>query len=256
MASIPAISDFTNSSVTEGEFKTALSGLHDYLTGQLGTAGTQAAAQAALGAILGAGVATRTTGYTVIASDRGKTISCDGTFTLTLTAATTLGAGFAFSVANTGTGTITIDPNASETINGSIAYTMPGNTTAIFLCTGLSWVTMSGSPFASVTGSPDSTKFLRGDLSWSAPTDALTQNAGASVGAVGTYAFAVHTNTNSYSPGATISGANLKYSGVSSYEVTNTGTLSGTWRCMGYGARINLDIYGYVNFATLWLRIA
>ncbi len=59
----------------------------------------------------------KTSGYTVVASDRGWVIDCtSGTFTLALTAAATLGAGFHFWVYNSGSGTITIDPNGSETI--------------------------------------------------------------------------------------------------------------------------------------------
>lgn len=151
MTAIPSISDFTDSATTEGEFKTALSGLHDYLTGLLGTAGTPPAAQAALGALLGAGVATRTTAYTVVDADRGKIIACTGSFALNLTAAATLGAGFAIAVANVGSGTITVDPAGTETIDGAASYALPGNTTILIACTGSGWLIVGASPLPPVT---------------------------------------------------------------------------------------------------------
>lgn len=140
MTAIPGIANFTGASVTEGEFKTALTGLHDYLTGLLGTAGTQAAAQSAIGALLGAGVSSRSANYTVVESDRGRLITCTGTFTLSLPAAATIGAGFAFAVANLGTGTITIDPNGSETISGQPTGSVSPNACLIVACTGSTWV--------------------------------------------------------------------------------------------------------------------
>ena len=50
MTAIPAKSAFTGSSVTEGDFKTALETMVDYLTGMLGSSGTQAAALQSRGA--------------------------------------------------------------------------------------------------------------------------------------------------------------------------------------------------------------
>lgn len=268
MAAIPAISDFTDAAVTEGEFKTALAGLHDYLTGQLGTAGTQAAAQAALGAILGAGVSTRTTAYTVVEADRGKIIACTGTFSLSLTAASTLGAGFAVAVANVGSGSITIDPNGTETIDAATTYVVPANTTALIACTGSAWVVVSGNPFAKVTGTPNGTKFLRDDLSWQTVTvpDVMATIAAASAGGVGTYVYA---NGNaSIAFGNTVAGSNLTPtsahwaqadSPAGLFSFPQGAALSGTWRAMGtytYSFR-NTGLSGPLYFgATLFLRIS
>lgn len=139
MTAIPAKSDFTGTSVTEGEFKTALETLHDYLTGQLGSAGTQAAAQSALGALIGAGVAMRSAAYTVVAADRGKMILCSGSFTLSLTAAAVLSAGFSVAVVNVGTSAILIDPSGSETVSGKATLTLSAGSSVILACDGSAW---------------------------------------------------------------------------------------------------------------------
>jgi len=257
MAAIPAIADFTDSAVTEGEFKTALSGLHDYLTGILGTAGTQPAAQTALGALLGAGVVTRSVAYTVVGADRGKIISCNGSFTVGLTAASTLGAGFAIAVSNVGTGTITIDPNGTETINGAATYTLAANASVIVACSGSNWIVTGDNPFTRVTGTPGASTYLRGDQTWAELPPIPDPNvmgtiAGQSVGAVGTYAFLRTTIFSGLSilPGGTAAGSNLAYSGDGGTVYTAP---SGTWRCMGY-AYYDTDLNAYR--ATVFLRIA
>jgi hypothetical protein len=51
MAAIPSKASFTGTTVTQGQFKTALDSLNDYLTGLLGSDGTAATARTALGVI-------------------------------------------------------------------------------------------------------------------------------------------------------------------------------------------------------------
>ena len=67
-------------------------------------------------------ISAKTSAYTVVAGDLGTIINCtSGTFTVSLTAAATLGAGFncwIWNTSATATDAITIDPNASETIDG------------------------------------------------------------------------------------------------------------------------------------------
>lgn len=65
-------------------------------------------------------------------------------------------------------------------------------------------------------------------------------------GAIGTIAFATNTGT-AVSPGGTTAGANLSYAGESDGARTSTGTLTGTWRCMGYAPN---------NYNTAWMRIS
>lgn len=147
MTAIPAKTDFTGASVTEGEYKTALHTLHDYLTGMLGTAGTQAAALATLGA-LGGAVQTRTAAYTVTAADRGQVINCFGSWTLALTSAVALGAGFLVAVVNSGTGSITVDPEAAETVGGKSTLKIGAGSSAILVSDGTVWLVIGAAAAA------------------------------------------------------------------------------------------------------------
>jgi hypothetical protein len=121
------------------------------------------------------------------------------------------------------------------------------------------------------TGTANSTTFLRGDGTWATaggdPTTAqvLNATAGASVGAVGTYAFLQPNNSTIYSAGSTLAGSSLIYnsaltSATSSARTIGSGTASGTWRAMGYRRAQQLDgcaVYQDSSVsATLWLRIS
>lgn len=71
-------------------------------------------------------VRTITGSDTIVASDIGKTLVFNGTsaFTMTITAAATLGNGFWCDIRNAGTALVTLDPNASETIDGKTTLTV------------------------------------------------------------------------------------------------------------------------------------
>ena len=74
-------------------------------------------------------------------SDVGKTFVATSTFTQTLTAAATLGDGWYCFYRNDGSGVITIDPNASETIDGGTTLTLnPGDSCRI-ACNGIGFFT-------------------------------------------------------------------------------------------------------------------
>jgi hypothetical protein len=78
----------------------------------------------------------------------------------------------------------------------------------------------------------------------------LAAEAGASAGAVGTYAYCTRAgNSSTYTIGSTIGGGDLRYSNANGL---NSGTPGGTWRCMGYAA----GTPNSVNTTTLWLRIS
>lgn len=151
MTALPGITSFTAPTVTEGEFKTALSNMHLFLSGLLGTTGAAADAQAALGALLGAGVVTKTGAYTVAGADRGRVIACSGTFAVTLPDATTIGAGFAVAIGNYGSGTITIDPFSSQTLDGAATRTLAANRMMVVCAVNGGWLSVGGIGAASTT---------------------------------------------------------------------------------------------------------
>lgn len=87
----------------------------------------------------------KTGAYTVVASDNGSIINCtSGTFTVSLTAAATLGSGFTcwvWNTSNTSTDVVTIDPNASETIDGRSTLVLYRGEGAQIICNGTNWDT-------------------------------------------------------------------------------------------------------------------
>lgn len=151
MTALPSIASFTGASITEGDFKTALSNMHLFLSGLLGTTGAASDAQAAIGALLGAGALLKAVSYTVTAADRGKIIACSGTFTVTLPDASTVGSGFAVAVANYDVGTITVDPFSTQTIDGDATKTLIGNSMAVCCAVSGEWLTVGGTPTATTS---------------------------------------------------------------------------------------------------------
>jgi hypothetical protein len=116
-------------------------------------------------------------------------------------------------------------------------------------------------------GAVTETKLADGDGSWqtisTTPTTSqvLAATAGASAGAVGTYAFAASSteialNTTRTNFGGTIAGSSLLPVGVAAANA-NFGlgsALSGTWRCVGIERNGNTSVSR--NVATMWLRIS
>ena len=92
-------------------------------------------------------------------------------------------------------------------------------------------------------------------------TSVLNATAGASVGAVGSYAYLVSAVTGATAPGGTKAGSSLRYAssrivGAASGATSGSPIPAGTWRCMGYDGTFT-DAYNNVTgFATLWLRIS
>lgn len=82
----------------------------------------------------------KTGAYTVVSTDLGSIINCTAnTFTVSLTAAATLGDGFQCTIWNTGAGAITIDPNASETIDGKTTIILRIGEGVQIVCDGTNW---------------------------------------------------------------------------------------------------------------------
>ena len=282
MPAIPSIASFTGASVTEGDFKTALSNLNLFLTGLLGTDGTQAGAQAAMGAILGAGSTTKTAAYTVDFTDRGKVIACDGSFTVTLPDAGVVGSGFAVAIANYGGGTITVDPFSAQTIDGAGTKTLSANTMMVACAVAGEWLSVGGVDAASTskagivqlvdsTASPSQTlaptaNAVRVAFDTGAYAQTLANNAQNTANAaynrayasvhhdqghsiVGSLCFAKNTGVTSVSPGGTLAGSSLRPADAAGN--TESTSLSGTWRALGNG--ISASNNGGV---TLWQRIS
>lgn len=86
---------------------------------------------------------TKTSGYTLLAADKGNLIECtSGTFSLLFTAAATLASGWYCYLYNSGTGQITLDPNGSETIDGLTSYIMHPGEARLVMCSGSAFNTL------------------------------------------------------------------------------------------------------------------
>lgn len=99
-------------------------------------------------------ISNKTAAYTVVAGDLGTIINCtSGTFTVSLTAAATLGAGFNCTIWNTGfNNTITIDPSASETLEGIASYQLNSGQGIRIICDGVKFFADSLRPFNAYGG--------------------------------------------------------------------------------------------------------
>lgn len=102
----------------------------------------------------------------------------------------------------------------------------------------------------------------------------LDRTAGASVGAVGTYAFLGETGNVTTNPGGTRAGSALRYANVIKFDTSDQASASwastflsaararggssapaGTWRAMGFNFSENTS-FDISRGATLWLRIS
>ncbi len=103
----------------------------------------------------------RTSNTILAEADRGTLIDItSGTFSQTFTAAATLGSGWYCYIRNTGTGVVTLDPNASETIDGVASGTLFG--TLLIQCDGTNFN-------ATKVGPNITTELLTSGTSWTAP---------------------------------------------------------------------------------------
>lgn len=278
MTALPPITDFTGANVTEGDFKTALSNMHLFLSGLLGLTGEQNAAQTAMGVILGAGADLKVGAYTVAIADRGRVIACNGTFTITLPDASVVGSGFAVAVANYGTGTITIDPFSTQTIDGATTKNLTANTMMVACAVAGEWLSVGGVDIPNASTSQAGIVQLSTSISSTSTTLAATASAAKTAydrgttalntaisannnaesrvpkdsgfNTVGSSCFAIPITTTSHAAGSTIAGSSLRAAaaGLSGGSTA----LSGTWRCLGFVPDSSVTSLR----ATLWQRIS
>jgi hypothetical protein len=195
------------------------------------------------------------------------------------------------SVASGGTGSTTASfsganitsLNASNISSGVLAVAQGGTGSATASFSGANITSLNASNISSGTvgtarlgsGTANNTTYLRGDQTWQtisatpSTADVLNATAGASAGAVGTYAFLGESTTTNTTFGSTRAGSALFSAGAGKtngqWNSNNLGTMvvintgysgvSGTWRCMG-NARYDANSDNPVWPATLWLRIS
>lgn len=173
MTALPAASDFTGP-ISQGNFKTAITALRDYNAGITGTDGTVATALATLGTLAGTYVA-KTAAYTVLTSDRGRSIDATtGTWTLSLPAVASAGSGFSLMLRNSGSGVITVDPSGAELIDGVSTLAVAPGRAVLLVCTGTAWIShfmvaaigTSTDPGLVPASGGGTVNFLRSDFSW------------------------------------------------------------------------------------------
>jgi hypothetical protein len=82
---------------------------------------------------------TKTGGFTLDGDSQNIAYACSGTFTAAITAAATLGDGWFSFIRNTGSGGITVDPNATETINGLPSLLVPPGMSCMIFTNGINF---------------------------------------------------------------------------------------------------------------------
>lgn len=148
MATLPNSTTATSSTATEGDVKSFLTNIRIFIADVLGSdSSARGSILQSLRTLL-SGSLPKTAAYTVTEADRGRAVvfSGSGGVTLSVAAAATLGDGFAFAVVNNSSGAITVDPNLSETINGSTTYTVQPTETVIVFCDGAKFMLFGKAP--------------------------------------------------------------------------------------------------------------
>jgi hypothetical protein len=124
------------------------------------------------GALASMPYATKSAGYTLLTTDRGKLIDCTAALEIELLAAATAGAGFFFLVKANG-GAVTLDPNGVEEINGSATSLVVANgSSAIVACSGTAWFTVNIGAGATLT-SLEGLTLGAGDMLYATAADTL-----------------------------------------------------------------------------------
>lgn len=118
------------------------------------------------GALASMPYATKSSGYTLALTDRGKLIECTAALEIELLAAASA-TGFYF-IAKANGGAVTLDPNGSENINGSsTSLVVADGSSAIVACNGTAWFTVTVSSFTNLPASNDAAALGASGTAWS-----------------------------------------------------------------------------------------
>lgn len=172
----------------------------------------------------------------------GNNVNTSGQVSLTAGVSGTL------PVANGGIGTTTLTANNVLLGNGGSApqVVAPGVSGNVLTSNGSTWTSAAPPAVAPTTA------------------QVLSATAGASVGAVGTYAYMYDSTlgqNQTRTPGATAAGSSLWYAGSMYFAgfsaiATTTPAASGTWRLMGYSSGVVTGCTYFDGRVSLWLRIS
>lgn len=92
--------------------------------------------------VFGATVTNVSTNTAVTEIYKNGVINCTAALTLSLIDVATAEEGFLFTVKNSSSGQVTIDPDASETINGAATFILEAGESIIVVCNGTVWITV------------------------------------------------------------------------------------------------------------------
>jgi len=174
-------------------------------------------------------VDSKTAAYTIVSGDVGKLISFSGgSYTASLTAAATLGNGFYVYIENNAannqnTHVVTIDPDASETIDGRSTMPLRQGQRILIVCDGSNWKTVADFNRAIATNAR--IDFFN-----------LPQATGAESVAIGLGSVASNTNTTAIGLGAEATGSYATSFGTST-EATAFGSVASGYNAVSAGSQ-------------------
>ncbi|WP_221155128.1 hypothetical protein [Rhizobium lentis] len=222
-------------------------------------AASAAAAAASASSVISLVYATKTGDYTALVTDNNAWHRYTATATVTLTAAATLGTSWRYKITADG-GDVTIDPNASELINGASTLVVPNGYSTTIVCTGTAFYSdglVSNTSLAAAFAQPyvDVASAATADIgavsSWNVRitgTTTITSFGTVAAGTVRDVVFAgaltlTHNATSLILPNG---GTNILTTAGDTLRAVSLG--SGNWRVTEYQRSDPTDAKAWVNF--------
>ena len=184
----------------------------------------------------GSSVVSTATNLSITTTHQNALVRCTASLTLSLLTASGAGQGFYFLAKNASSGNVTIDPNGTETIDGSLTYTLYPGDSVIVICDGTTWYTSFAIPVAGITTNQISTSGASGVV-FKNSAGATVATIGASAGTATTFAGATNTtgiatfsNAVNEARGASIASATTTDIGAATgnfVHITGTTTITG-----------------------------